>query len=241
MFKKNFLFAFKTTLPVLFGYLALGIAFGLMLIEKGYPFWLAPLMSFIMYAGAGQFLAIGLFAIGTPLQAILITEFFVNIRHIVYGLSLITKFKNIHRFKPYLIWTLTDETYSLLSTTEIPNNINSSFFYIAVSALDHFYWIMGGILGAVIGSILTSTTNFSLGGIDFALTALFAVLLVEQILKTKDFLPPLIGAFTTFFFIFLWKLGILKSSNDILIAALSLGIIILVIIRRQKTDYKEEK
>ena len=239
MNKKYFFQAFKISLPVLFGYLAIGIAFGLMLIDKNYPIWLAPIMSMFMYAGAGQYIAIGLFAAGVPLTGILITELLVNIRHIVYGLSLITKFKDVGKWKPYLIFALTDETYSLLTTTDVPEGANPGSFYGTIALLDHIYWIVGGIIGAIIGTIVQSKTNFSMGGVDFALTALFAVLLIEQIEKSKDFVPPLIGSICTIFGIVLWKKNILPDSNNILIISLIAGIGFLLLTKKLPKKSKE--
>ena len=232
--------AFRTSLPVLFGYLAIGIAFGLMLIDKKYPVWMAPVMSVIMFAGAGQYVAVGLFAAALPLHAILITELLVNIRHIVYGLSLITKFKKCGAWKYYLIFGLTDETYSLLTSTDVPEGEKAGPFYGTIAILDHLYWITGSVIGAVIGAVVTSKTSFSLEGVDFALTALFAVLLIEQILKTKDLLPPVLGAITTLGAIVLWRFNILKDSNNILIIALALGIAVLLMVRRPDSESKAE-
>lgn len=238
----NFKTAFKVTIPVLFGYLAIGIAFGLMVAEKNYPIWLAAVMSIFMYAGAGQYIAIGLFAQGVPISAIIVTELFVNIRHIVYGLSLITKFKGTGRWKPYLIFALTDETYSLMTSTEVPKNCSSGKFYGTIALLDQLYWISGSVIGAILGTILTSKTNISLGGIDFALTALFTVLLIEQLEKTKDYFPAIIGFFTTLTFIILWRFGIIPNSNDILLGALASGIAVIMFFRHpDKKDSKTEQ
>lgn len=219
--KKNcFAQAFKYTLPVLFGYITLGIAFGLVLTDASYPWWLAPLMSIFMYAGAAQFVIVGLFAAGTPLTAILITEALVNIRHIVYGLSLITKYKNAGKWKFYLIFALTDETYSLLTTVDVPEGTKPANFYGAISLLDQCYWVTGSIIGALLGQIIP----FDLTGVDFSLTALFAVLTVEQLLKTKDIVPILIGTICTIGSIVLWRLGLFASSSNILLIALCAGI-----------------
>ena len=106
--------ALRTTIPVFLGYISCGIAFGLITINAGYPWWLAPAMGILMFAGAGQFFAIPLFAAGTPIPLILATELLLNIRHIVYGLPLINQFKECRRSKPYLIYALTDETFSIL-------------------------------------------------------------------------------------------------------------------------------
>ena len=171
--------AARTTIPVFLGYISCGIAFGLITINAGYPWWLAPATGILIFAGAGQFLAIPLFAAGTPILAILATELLLNIRHIVYGLPLINQFKGCRRTKPYLIYALTDETFSLLTTTEVPAGVKPEDYYFAVSILDQSYWVGGSLIGGLAGAMIP----FDMTGVDFALTALFAVLSIEQIQK----------------------------------------------------------
>ena len=175
--------AFKYSIPVLLGYVTIGIAFGLLLSEAGYPWWLAPLMSLWMFAGAGQFIALGFFAAGTSIWEACLIQLVVNARHIAYGLSMLTHYKNTGRFKPYLVFSLTDETFALLSSPpEMPEE-KKRYFMFYVSALDHSYWVIGTASGALFGTLIP----FELTGIGFALTALFVVLLVEQILKAKSY------------------------------------------------------
>ena len=171
--------AARTTIPVFLGYISCGIAFGLVTVNAGYPWWLAPAMGIFMFAGAGQFLAVPLFVAGTPVLAILATELLLNIRHIVYGLPLINQFKDCRRTKPYLIFALTDETFSLLTTTEVPAGVKAEDYYFAVSILDQSYWVGGSLIGGVAGAMIP----FDMTGVDFALTALFAVLSIDQIQK----------------------------------------------------------
>ena len=171
--------ALRTTIPVFLGYISCGIAFGLITINAGYPWWLAPATGILIFAGAGQFLAVPLFAAGTPIPVILVTELLLNIRHIVYGLPLINQFKECRRYKPYLIYALTDETFSLLTTTTVPPDIPAEDYYFAVSILDQSYWVGGCLIGALVGSMIP----FDMTGVDFALTALFAVLSIDQIQK----------------------------------------------------------
>lgn len=171
--------ALRTTIPVFLGYISCGIAFGLVTVNAGYPWWLAPAMGILIFAGAGQFLAIPLFAAGTPVLAILATELLLNIRHIVYGLPLINQFKGCKRTKPYLIYALTDETFSLLTTTEVPAGVLAEDYYFMVSLLDQTYWVGGSLIGGLAGAIIP----FDMTGVDFALTALFAVLTIDQIQK----------------------------------------------------------
>ena len=171
--------ALRTTIPVFLGYISCGIAFGLITINAGYPWWLAPAMGILMFAGAGQFFAIPLFAAGTPIPLILATELLLNIRHIVYGLPLINQFKECRRSKPYLIFALTDETFSILTTTNVPPGVKPEEYYFTVSILDQAYWVGGSLIGAVAGAMI----HFDFTGVDFALTALFAVLSIDQIQK----------------------------------------------------------
>ena len=171
--------ALKTTIPVFLGYISCGIAFGLVTVNAGYPWWLAPAMGILIFAGAGQFLAIPLFAAGTPVLVILATELLLNIRHIVYGLPLINRFKDCRRTKPYLIYALTDETFSILTTTQVPPDVPAEDYYFMVSLLDQTYWVGGSLIGGLAGAMI----RFDMTGVDFALTALFAVLTIDQIQK----------------------------------------------------------
>lgn len=219
---KGFLLqAFKITLPVFFGYLAIGIPFGLMLVNAGYSWWLAPIMSILMYAGAGQYMAVALFSASSSLSVIAVTMLLLNIRHIVYGLSLISPFKETGKWKPYLIFALTDETYALMTSCPLQKGISAGTFYGSIALLNHSYWILGSIIGAVAGTLIP----FSFEGVDFALTSLFAVLLIDQIKKSKDFIPPIIGVIVTF-------LAILFVPSDyILLTALAIGVVTLTLIK----------
>jgi 4-azaleucine resistance transporter AzlC len=240
MNKTYFTSAVKTTFPVFFGYLAIGIPFGLMIVNAGYPVWIAPVMSITMYAGAGQYIAIGLFATGASLETIVLTELLVNIRHIVYGLSLITKFKNTGKWKPYLIFALTDETYSILTACDVPEGAEPGKYYGTIALLDHSYWIAGSLIGAAAGKLIP----VSLTGVDFALTALFAVLLIEQLEKSHDFQPAVIGIIVTCAAILLVHCGIMPSGN-ILLAALAFGFAALILTRGRNlgknTDHEVQK
>jgi len=217
--------AFPVTVPVLFGYIAIGIPFGLMLVKAGYPWWLSLVMSMLMYAGAGQYIAVGLFAANAPLSGIVLTILMVNIRHIVYGLSLIERFKDAGKWKPYLIFALTDETYALLTGVKVPDNVKPASFYGSIALLDQSYWIFGTLIGALAGEFIP----FSFAGIDFALTALFAVLLIDQLRRTKDLYPALLGLACGAAAL------ILIGPKQMLITALASALAILVLTRgRQK-------
>lgn len=222
----------KLTLPVFFGYIAIGIPFGLMLTDAGYPWWLAPLMGLTMYTGTGQYFAVPMFVAGVPLSAFLLTQLMVSIRHIVYGLSLIDQFKNTGVRKPYLIFALTDETYALLTGTKVPEGVDPADFYSIISGFDQSYWVTGSIIGALAGTLIPKEfTN----GVDFALTALFVVLMIEQLKALKDWVPTLIGAFATILCVALAKLSIIPGDN-ILLIALGIGLFCLILAKGNKMN-----
>ena len=189
--------AFKASVPVLLGYVTIGLAFGLLLAKSGQPWWIAPAMSLVVYAGAAQFMAVGLLASGTGIAEIAVLTLVINARHMVYGLSLLDRFAACRRFKAYLVFALTDETYGILTTVEPPEGARSDrdreTFYAAVSALDQSYWVLGSAAGALAGGLIP----FDARGIDFALTALFIVLIVEQTRSVRVAAPYLIAAAAT--------------------------------------------
>ena len=195
--------ALRYSIPVLLGYLAIGSAFGFLLVDEGYPWWLALVMGTIMYAGAGQYIAVGLFAAGTTLWEAVLVQLMVNARHIAYGLSMMNRFRSAGRLRWYLVFGMSDETFALLSSMpegnpesseprlQVSENAASkeshditerSRFMFLVTLFNHGYWIFGGVLGAIIGSLIP----FNTGGISYALTAMFVVLMIEQILRLRS-------------------------------------------------------
>ena len=186
---KAFKAAFPYTIPVMTGYLFIGMAFGVMIQEKGYNFLWAILMSVLCYAGSGQYLAVNFFAPGVSLLQVIFMEFMLNIRHIFYGLSLLERFAKMGKKRLYMIFSLTDETYSLFFVTKVPNDVEEGQFLFAIALLDQLYWIIGSAIGALLGSVLPIDTT----GIDFAMTALFVVIMVEQWMESKNRPSVLIG------------------------------------------------
>lgn len=226
--KELFLSAFKTTIPVLLGYIPLGMAFGFLLDGAGYHWIYAFLMSLFVYAGSGQFLAVALLAAGAGLTEFTIATLLLNLRHAFYGLSLLEKFSGVGKVKPYLIFALTDETYALLTTTDVPRGSSKSSFYFYIAALDHFYWISGSVLGAVLGSVL----ELNLEGMGFVLTALFVVLTIEQYFNSEARFPFIAavsaGTFSLIFF----------NPDNMLLASIILGTLILLV--REKSMQKTQ-
>ena len=197
MNRKLFSAAFPVTLPVLMGYLSIGIAFGLMLERIGYNFIWAFFMSLTIYAGSGQYLGVELLATGAVLADVALLTLLINFRHLVYGLSMLEKFRGMGVRKLYMIFSLTDETYALLSSVQAPIGVDPKRFYFCVALLDHSYWILGSVIGAVAGALLP----IDITGIDFAMTALFVVIAVDQWSTYKRHLPALLGAGATLLFL----------------------------------------
>ena len=182
--------ALVDTFPVLTGYLVLGFGFGIIMKAGGYGILLALSMSLLVYAGSMQYAAIGLFGAGASLVTVAVTTLMVNARHIFYGISMLDKYKGMGKAKPYLIFSLTDETYSLVCSDGLvlPESERKRY-YIFVSVFNHSYWVIGTLLGVIVGSLISFNTE----GIDFALTALFVTVFLEQWLSMKKYIPQLIG------------------------------------------------
>jgi 4-azaleucine resistance transporter AzlC len=217
LFKKTFL----STVPVMFGYVPIGIAFGFLLSKSGYMWYFAPLMSILIYSGATQFLAINFFINCAPFPEIIVTTLLLNLRHSFFGLSLIKKFSGTSFVKPYLIFALTDETYALLTSIDEPEGTLKKRYYFFISFFNHLYWITGTFIGGLLGYFIT----INLKGLDFALTALFVVLSIEQYKKVKTWKPFIIAfvaGLLSLFFI---------PSEYMLLTAILAGTSILLILR----------
>jgi len=215
---KTFRTAFTASIPVLLGYLAIGIAFGLLVVHAGFPWYLAPLMGIIIFAGAMQYLTIGLLTAGTGLAEIAAITFFVNSRHTVYGISLLDKFGGTGKYKPYLIYSLTDETYALFTSLDVPKEVDEPEFYFFISLLNQSYWVCASALGAILGKMLPINTE----GLDFALVALFMVLALEQIKKSVSKIPLFIALFASV------AVLVLLGPGNFLIVSLLLSIAVLL-------------
>lgn len=193
-YKQAFRKAFPYTIPVLTGYLFIGIAFGVMFAEKGYSFLWAMLMSLMVYAGSGQYLAVNFFVPGVSFLNVIAMTLMVNIRHIFYGISLLERFHQMGKKRWYMIFGLTDETYSLLCTTKVPKGVEEEKFLFAISLMNQSYWIIGSAIGGIAGALIP----FNSEGIEFAMTALFVVIFVEQWMDSKNRIPELLGVVAAF-------------------------------------------
>lgn len=193
MRKKHLKAVFLDTVPVLTGYLFLGMGFGILLTESGYGVLWALAMSIFVFAGSGQYLAVSLLANSSGLLSAAIATLLVNARHLFYGISLLEKYKGTGKKKPYLIFALTDETYSLVTQNEPPEGMSRHSYCFTVSVLDHIYWITGCTLGALVGQFIP--INYE--GIEFVLTALFVTMFVDRWLTNKDHFSAIVGACAT--------------------------------------------
>lgn len=228
MRKKECLFAFKQTIPILLGYLFLGIAFGLMLQNAGYSFVWAFMISLFVYAGSMQFVLVTLLTGAQSLLYTLVMTLFINGRHIFYGLSFVEKYKKMGKVYPYMVFSLTDETYSVLCNLHVPEGMDEKRITFFISLLDQIYWITGSVLGAVVGQVMTLDTT----GIDFSMTALFVVIVVNQWMENKNHFSAITGFVTA-----LLALTLLGPDN-FLLPALTVAVLILLICRK-RIDYQE--
>ena len=188
--KKAFCYALPKTLPVMAGYIVLGIGFGVLLKNAGYGLGWALLMSSIVYAGSMQYVAVDLLSAGASLLYTALMTLAVNARHLFYSVSMLDKYKGTGTAKPFLIFGLTDETYSLLCTQELPEGISKKWAYLFISLLNHAYWIAGSCMGAVLGGWIPQQY---MRGVDFSMTALFLVIFIEQWLTAKEHAVSLSG------------------------------------------------
>lgn len=233
MNRKTLAAAFPVTVPVLMGYLAIGMAFGLMLQSIGYGAHWALLMSLVIYAGSGQYLGVSLLAAGAPLPHVAFMTLMVNFRHLVYGLSMLEKFRGMGSRKFYMIFSLTDETYALLSSAQAPEGVDEHDFFFTVAMLNHSYWIAGSVAGALLGAAL----GFDTTGVDFAMTALFLVIAVGQWRAAGSHIPALLGGAATLASL------LLAGAEDMLLPALAIIVIALTLLRSrlEGTHEREEE
>lgn len=220
--------AFITSLPVMAGYIVLGIGFGILLRNAGYGALWSFVMSLFIYAGTMQYVGVGLIAGGASVITTIITTIMVNARHLFYSISMIDRYKASGKYKPYLIFALTDETYSLLSDGSMPAGIEEqkdiNLYRFLVSLFNQSYWVTGSVLGSLLGEVLP----FSTEGIEFSMTALFIASFTEQWLKTKDHMPALTGLIGTLLCL------VIFGPERFLIPAMLLITLVLTMLRNKR-------
>ena len=218
--------AFIKSVPVMAGYIVLGIGFGILLRGAGYGVGWAFAMGAFIYAGSMQFVGVGLLAGGASILTTVFTTIMVNARHLFYSISMIGRYRDAGRYKPYMIFALTDETYSLLCDGSAPTEGDPHLYRFLVSLFNHCYWVTGCGLGSLLGAVIP----FSTAGIEFSMTALFITSFTEQWLKTRDHLPALTGLLGTLLCLLLF------GPERFLIPAMLLITFILTLVRRREEN-----
>ena len=216
--------AFLKTLPVMAGYIVLGVGFGILLRSAGFGAGYALAMSLIIYAGSMQYVGVGLLSGGASVLSAILTAAMVNARHLFYSISMIEPYRDAGKYKPYMIFALTDETYSLLCDGTAPEKVDPNRYRFLVSLFNHCYWVTGSVLGSLLGAVLP----FSTAGIEFSMTALFIASFTEQWLSTRDHIPALAGLLSTLLCL------ILFGSERFLIPAMLLMTLALSLLRRKE-------
>ncbi len=218
--------AFIATTPVMAGYVVLGMGFGVLLSTKGYgPLWALAMSGFI-YAGSMQYLTIDLLTGGASLITAALTTLLVNARHLFYGISMVEGYRGMGKRKPYAIFALTDETYSLVCQDDHPTKEERHRYAFWVSVMDQIWWVSGSMIGSLLGEIIP----FDVTGIDFALTALFLTVFIEQWLNTKDHASAMIGVAASVLCLLIF------GADSFLIPAMFSILIALTVLRRVRKE-----
>ncbi|MEJ1297363.1 MAG: AzlC family ABC transporter permease [Candidatus Sedimenticola sp. (ex Thyasira tokunagai)] len=217
--------AFKSSLPVMFGYVPLGMAFGVLFQDLGYSWYFAPLMGVLVYAGAAQFMAVGLLSAQAGLLEVAVSTLLLNSRHMFFGLSLLQRYRSQGLRRFYLIFGLTDETYSLITSTQLPHSEDEQSYYLLLTAMNQAYWVVGCAIGALLGSLVT----FDSTGMEFALTALFMVLVLEQWKKLRHPFPFFVAVVSAVAALLLYK-------EQMLLVAITLSTAVLLMRRHYQGD-----
>ena len=181
--------AFYKSLPVMAGYVILGTGFGILLRNAGYGALWAFAMSLLIYAGSMQYVGVSLIAGGASVVTTILTTVMVNARHLFYSISMIDRYKDAGKYKPYMIFALTDETYSLLCDGSAPEEGDANLYRLLVSMFNQCYWVTGSVIGSLLGGVLP----FSTEGIEFSMTALFIASFTEQWVSGGNHVPALTG------------------------------------------------
>ena len=221
--KKSFKFAFQRSIPIMVGYFPVGVAYGILMENAGYNFLWSLLSSLFVYAGSLQMIMVSFLVNNVPLFTVIITALLLNSRHLFYGISFIEKFKKYGLWKYFLIFLLSDENYSLLCSYKDNNEVEEKWVHIFSAGFIWIYWILFSALGGLAGKLITFDTT----GIDFALTALFVVILIEQIKASISKIPGIVAVISSIFWI-----GIVGADN-FLLPSLVTTVSVLVLMKKK--------
>ena len=223
--------AFYKSIPVMAGYIVLGTGFGILMHNAGYGVLWTAAMSVFIYAGSMQYVGVNLLTGGASVITTALTTVMVNARHLFYSISMVDLYKDAGKYKPYMIFALTDETYSLLCDGKAPEGADPNAYRFFVSLFNHSYWVTGSILGSLLGAVIP----FSTAGIEFSMTALFIAVFTEQWLTTRDHIPTLTGLLSTLVCL------VIFGRDRFLIPAMLLITLVLTLLRgREESRAVEE-
>lgn len=221
--KNSFKYSLERSVPILIGFFPVGTVYGLMMSAAGYNFLWSAAASLFVYAGSLQMLMISFFQSDMSILTIAVTALLLNSRHIFYGLSFIEKFRSYGGWKWFLIYGMPDESYSLLCSYVPRDGVEEKWVHIFSTGLIWLYWIAFSVLGGLVGQLITFDTT----GIDFALTALFIVILLDQIKSTGMKLPALIGGVSSVLCI------IILGRDNFLLPSLAVTVLVLLLLRNK--------
>lgn len=220
--KKSFLAAFPSTIPILAGFLFLGITYGIYMNTSGFSFVYPMITSMLIFAGSVEFLTVEmLLSAFNPIQAFLVT-LMVNARHLFYGIAMLDKYRGTGAKKPYLIFGMCDESFSINCTAKIESGVDKGWYMFFVTLLNHIYWVTGATLGGLCGELM----KFNTEGLDFVMTAMFVVIFLEQWFKDKIHTSEFIGLGAAFVALLLFK------ADDFMIPAMLAILIALIVLRK---------
>lgn len=218
--------AFPYTLPIFAGFWFLGLAYGIYMNVSGFS-WIYPcLMALLIFGGSLEFVCVGmLLSPFAPVTTLLVT-LAVQARHLFYGIAMLDRYRGTGWMKPYLIFGMCDETFSIIYTADIPEDVDRHWFMFFVTALNQFYWVSGATVGGVLGGLITFDTE----GLSFVMTALFVVIFIEQLMKEKHHWTALVGAVAS------TACLVVFGANNFMIPAMACMIVVLTIARRQLVE-----
>ena len=222
--------AFPHTIPIMTGFLFLGASYGIYMNVSGFEFWYPMITSMLIFAGSVEFVTVNLLlGAFNPLQAFLLA-LMINARHIFYGISMLDKYRGTGLKKFYLIYGMCDESFSVNYTAEIPEDVDKGWFMFFVNLLNQIYWVAGATIGGILGGVIAFNTN----GIEFVMTAMFVVIFLEQWLKEKNHIPPILGLVISVVCL------ILFGADKFIIPSMAAMLIILTLLRKvlDKGDVK---
>ncbi len=230
--KQTFLYAFRRSVPIMLGFFPLGIAYGVLMESIGYNFLWSSLTSVTVFAGALQFLMVDFFRDGTPLITVALLALLLNSRHIFYGLSFVEKFRSFGSgSRLFLIYSLSDESYSLHCSYKPQEGVNEKWAHLFSAGFVVFYWLLFTFMGGLVGKLITFDTT----GIDFSLTALFVVILIDQLRSAKTMLPAAIAVVSGIVCILIF------GAANFILPSLILTVAVLCLLRNRLEVYTAEE